>query len=37
LVLALNASLTHVKLTREEAELVDFNSVTHLSDEMVSW
>ena len=37
LVLALNASLTHVRMTPKQTELMDFNSGIHLTDEMVSW
>jgi 2,3-bisphosphoglycerate-dependent phosphoglycerate mutase len=37
LVLALNASVTHVHLTPDQTELIEFNSVAHLTDEMVSW
>ena len=37
LVLALNSSITHVQVSPEQTELIDFNSVTHLTDGMVSW
>lgn len=37
LVLALNSSITHVQVSPEQTELIDFNSVAHLTDGMVSW
>lgn len=37
LVLAFNASVTHIHMTPTTTELIDFNSVTHLPDHMLSW
>jgi broad specificity phosphatase PhoE len=37
LVLALNASVTRVRVSTGAAELVDFNSVEHMADHMITW
>jgi 2,3-bisphosphoglycerate-dependent phosphoglycerate mutase len=37
LVLAFNASVTHIHITPKKTQLVDFNSVAHLPDHMLSW
>ena len=37
LVLALNASLTRVRVSAGAAELVDFNSVEHMPEHMITW
>ncbi|MHB8973906.1 MAG: histidine phosphatase family protein [Pirellulaceae bacterium] len=37
LVLALNASLTHVRVSPGVTELVDFNSIEHLPNHMITW
>ncbi len=37
LVLVFNASLTGVQMTPDTIQLVDFNSVEHLPDHMLSW
>ncbi|MHB0959744.1 MAG: histidine phosphatase family protein [Pirellulaceae bacterium] len=37
LVLALNASLTHVRVSPEATALVEFNSIDHMADHMMTW
>ena len=37
LVLFYNASVTHVRITPDSAQLVDYNAVPHLPEQMLSW
>ena len=35
--IVLFASVTHVRITPDSAQLVDYNAVPHLPEQMLSW